>query len=160
MAKKIIRLTESDLAKLVQRVIMEQEVDYEGITNEVKNTLMGKATYFIPNGSSAVAFKVNNVTMPENVMKPRIVIMDGETGQNSTDKFYPSSNPVAVSVEYKCVSSSDPETSGPITKKAKMYVVSGKIKGGDGILNPKMVDFIESKWCSKLPTPPKQEPFI
>ncbi len=158
--RKIIRLTESDLNRLVRRIILEQENDYDEITKKVADTLTGKATFFVPQGSDSVGFMVNGVTMPENIMKPRIVTMDGKTGMVGRDKFYPSSDPTDATIEYQCATTNDPETSNEITRKAKMIVVRGAMKGGNGILNPKTVNFIEKEWCSKFPSPPKQEPFL
>jgi len=162
MAKKIIRLTESDLTRLIKRVIMEQEIDYNAITTELKNMLVGKASQFFPSSGQPTQFQITSVDAPQDILKPRILTIKGTTGVATTDRFIPSPQPTEESVEYRCATSNDKEKTKPITRKAKMYVMASKrgLNGGDGTLMQGLVNKIEQKWCSKLPAPPSDDFFL
>ena len=149
MAKKVVRLTESALAKLIKRVILEQEIDYNGITDAMKKALIGAPTQLTPSGKSPIQFKITDVIVPATLelSKPRMVTLKGTTGTYTENGFVPSSKSEEVYITYRCATSSDKEKTSPITYQGKMespQSVAGRLTNG-------LVNNIETMWCQKLP---------
>jgi hypothetical protein len=151
---KVIRLTESELTRLIKNVIQEQEIDYEGITNELKTSLIGTPTQFTPRGKQGIQFKISDVKVPDDLLtKARTVTLIGSTGTYTQDGFIPSVEAKEVYVTYRCKTSSDESKSSKITYEASMMSLQGQ-----GTLNGNMtmpiVNDIETIWCKKLPPMP------
>jgi hypothetical protein len=150
MAKKIVRLTESDLSKLIRRVIKEQEIDYTGITDAMKNGLIGKTSQFTPSGGKPTQFKITEIITPTDLTKPRILTIKGTTGMVTTDGFTPNVVTKEVYVSYRCVTSSDKDKTAPITYQGTM----NSPQNVKGTLTKGLVNNIETSWCQKLPPMP------
>lgn len=157
--KKVVRLTESQLKDVIKRVIKEQstEVDYNQISNELRSSLVGETSYFIPpGGGQPYGFKVESVSVPENILKGRTILINGLSGVVGNNRYIQSPDPANLFIEYSCKTSADED-------RNKGIVISGKntsltvnppkegIKEGVGTINTELANFIETTWCQKLP---------
>jgi len=156
MAKKIIRLTESDLARLVERVIMEQVIDFEKISQDLKDELVGKTSVFFSTGQQ-FQYKIDDVTFPSSITKPRFVNIVGTKGVKPVDgQFRADADNPSIQIEYKCSTNADePGNVSPESIRAKLYTDRGG--RNDGKITKGLAEAIEKNWCSKLPKPPSTE---
>jgi hypothetical protein len=160
--KKIIRLTENDLARIVRRVIKEQPSMTEptrrqfGTIDKLKSTLTGKVVKML--GSST---KHNPILKIENVearslasaIAKDVVYLDcsivNEYGEERGGAF-DSGLGGNVDVTYNC-------TNNP----TKIFTIDSEIMGqrnyeigGETYVNPNLSNAIETNYCSSARTTP------
>jgi hypothetical protein len=154
--KKVVRLTESQLKDVIKRVISEQttEVDYNQISNELRSSLMGETSYFIPpGGGSPYGFKIENVSVPQDILKGRTIVINGLSGVVGNNRYIQSPDPANLVIEYTCKTSANEERNQPVNGSSNLTVNPAKegFKDGVGMINKDLANYIEATWCQKLP---------
>jgi len=155
---KIVRLTESDLTRLIRRVIMEQDIDVNGITNELKSSLVGRTSQFFESGKDVLQFEIIDITTNFDLSKPRTISIEGLKGMITDYGLTSNSDKVNFYIDYECKTSSSSEKNSPLTYAAKLMpdksFDSYKFNTTyNGRLTKNLTEYIETNWCKKLPPP-------
>jgi len=157
MVKRIVRLTENDLTRLVRRIIMEQDIDVKSLNDNLNAELKdATSTFFM--GKDIIQYMITNISGKfELYDTPRMVSITAKKGRLADGGgFNPSVDNIDFTIIYKCKTSSIPEKDLPITREAEFVSMKNidSFKSGithHGTLSKGLVDSIEANWCKKLP---------
>jgi hypothetical protein len=165
--KKIIKLTENDLSRIVKKVLVEQESDinYQQISDELVNALKGAKSYFVPpKAGEPYGFEIEQVTVPSDAMGKKSISIIGKEGRVVGDDLTPVDKPIKLYIEYFCKTSLDQESNkGAVIDGGANLQLSQQKQGimdGKGRINKKLANFIETTWCQKLPKGSSSNPFL
>jgi hypothetical protein len=150
---KIIRLTESDLARIVKRVIKEEQgnSDFTELEKELQDAVVGKPFQISIPGKKAIQFKIESASAPKGDLKQiskRTLTFDGKTGTYYNDQMNYDSSSEDIIVSYKCQTSS--EKIQDVTTPVPVKFMNRRGESNSGTFSPTGANVIEKAWCQKV----------